>query len=218
VRCLSTRALVQLQNSKICVVRNQVCSQVASCSWHVHRVVCRIFGKIIRKEIPANIVFEDDRALGFTDVNPQAPVHILVIPKKPITVSTGCRRCPSEQYIERALCPSLSTRSVLWWLRQGISAADDADESLLGHLMLTARAVAKEQGLASGYRLVVNEGKDGAQSVFHRECEHCHLPSREEVPHSASSLTRSTVHRCGFAVFAVHIHILGGRQMSWPPG
>ena len=52
---------------------------------------CRIFGKIIRKEIPANIVFEDDRALAFTDVNPQAPVHILVIPKKPITVSSKCR-------------------------------------------------------------------------------------------------------------------------------
>ena len=53
---------------------------------------------------------------------------------------------------------------------QGISTAEDEDASLLGHLMLTARAVAKEQGLASGYRLVVNDGKDGAQSVFHREC------------------------------------------------
>eukprot|EP01043_Picozoa_sp_COSAG02_P000979 COSAG02_NODE_20_length_53673_cov_86.864841_14_plen_114_part_00 len=79
---------------------------------------------------------------------------------------------------------------------QGISAAEDADESLLGHLMLTARAVAKEQGLASGYRLVVNDGKDGAQSVFHREYWDCHLPSREEMAHSASS---HLCRRCGVA-------------------
>ena len=93
-----------------------------------------IFGKIIRREIPADIVFEDDRALAFADANPQAPVHILVIPKKPIS---------------------------------GISAAEDCDESVLGHLMLTARSVAKEQGLAAGYRLVVNDGAEGAQSVYH---------------------------------------------------
>eukprot|EP01043_Picozoa_sp_COSAG02_P000978 COSAG02_NODE_20_length_53673_cov_86.864841_13_plen_69_part_00 len=65
---------------------------MASRSQPMRRVACRIFGKIIRKEIPANIVFEDDRTLAFTDVNPQAPVHILVIPKKPITVSTDSRR------------------------------------------------------------------------------------------------------------------------------
>ena len=84
------------------------------------------------------------------------------------------------------LCPTLSTRNALWWVHQGISAAEDGDEALLGHLMLTARAVAKEQGLASGYRLVVNDGKDGAQSVFHREYGHC---QQEKTWHFASPYT-----------------------------
>ena len=121
------------------------------------------------------MVFEDDRALAFTDVNPQAPVHILVIPKKPITVSSDFRRCPLESCRGNiaALPSPWHKRIALWWVHQGISAAEDRDEALLGHLMLTARAVAKEQGLASGYRLVVNDGKDGAQSVFHREYGHC---------------------------------------------
>ncbi|KAJ1455670.1 protein kinase C inhibitor [Pelagophyceae sp. CCMP2097] len=111
-----------------------------------------IFGKIIRKEIPARIAYEDDLCLAFHDVSPQAPIHVLVIPKKPLT---------------------------------GISAAAAEDAALLGHLMLTARNVAVDVlGLGeSGYRLVVNDGKDGAQSVYH-----------------------------------LHVHILGGRQMTWPPG
>ena len=93
-------------------------------------------------------MFEDDRALAFVDVSPQAPVHILVIPKKPIT---------------------------------GISAAEDCDEALLGHLMLTARSVAKEQGLAAGYRLVVNDGTEGAQSVYHL---HVHILGGRQCVHS----------------------------------
>lgn len=110
-----------------------------------------IFSKILRKEIPADIVHEDERCLAFRDISPQAPVHVLVIPKKPIS---------------------------------GISAATDDDAALLGHLMLTAKAVAEQEGLSGdGYRLVVNDGKNGAQSVYH-----------------------------------LHIHILGGRQMTWPPG
>jgi len=109
-----------------------------------------IFGKIIRKEIPAKIVYEDDTALAFHDVNPQAPVHVLVIPKRKIAM---------------------------------IEHATEEDEPLLGHLMVTAVKVAKELGLENGYRLVVNNGSDGAQSVYH-----------------------------------IHIHILGGRQMNWPPG
>ncbi|XP_041985446.1 histidine triad nucleotide-binding protein 1-like [Aricia agestis] len=110
-----------------------------------------IFGKIIRKEIPAKIVFEDDQCMAFHDVNPQAPTHILVIPKKPI--------------------PQLSK-------------SEDADEQLLGHLLVAARKIAAQEGLdKSGFRLVVNDGKNGAQSVYH-----------------------------------LHIHILGGRQMQWPPG
>jgi histidine triad (HIT) family protein len=109
-----------------------------------------IFSKIIRREIPANIVYEDDLALAFTDVHPQAPVHILVIPKKPI--------------------PQLAD-------------AEPEDQAVLGHLLLVAKQVATAAGLTNGYRLVVNNGADAGQTVFH-----------------------------------LHLHILGGRQMAWPPG
>ena len=109
-----------------------------------------IFGKIIRREIPADIVYEDELALAFKDVNPQAPVHILVIPKKPISK---------------------------------LAEAESQDSELLGHLLLTAKKVAQEAGLANGYRLVINNGDDGGQTVYH-----------------------------------LHLHILGGRQMKWPPG
>jgi histidine triad (HIT) family protein len=109
-----------------------------------------IFGKIIRREILANIVYEDDLALAFTDVNPQAPVHILVIPKKPI--------------------PKLAE-------------AEPEDQALLGHLLLTAQRVAEQAGLTNGYRVVINTGDDGGQTVDH-----------------------------------LHLHILGGRHMAWPPG
>lgn len=109
-----------------------------------------IFSKIIRKEIPANIVYEDDLCLAFTDVNPQAPVHILLIPKKTIV---------------------------------NIDTAQPEDQDLLGHLLLTVRKVAAQAGLKNGYRIVMNTGNDGGQSVYH-----------------------------------LHIHILGGRSLSWPPG
>jgi len=109
-----------------------------------------IFGKIIRREIPADIVYEDDLALAFNDVQPQAPVHILLIPKKPIVK---------------------------------LSDAQESDRDLLGHLLLTAKRVAQEAGLSNGYRVVINTDSDGGQSVYH-----------------------------------LHLHILGGRQMTWPPG
>jgi histidine triad (HIT) family protein len=110
-----------------------------------------IFGKIIRKEIPANIVYEDDLCLAFTDITPQAPTHILVIPKKPI--------------------PKLSD-------------ATSEDKELLGHLLLTVKQVADQAGLAeNGYRVVINTGNDGGQTVFH-----------------------------------LHLHLLGGRSLDWPPG
>jgi len=109
-----------------------------------------IFKRIIDKEIPANIVYEDDQSLAFHDVSPQAPTHVLVIPKKEI--------------------PSLAD-------------ADDADSQLLGHLLNVARRVAKDLGLENGYRTVINSGSDGGQSVDH-----------------------------------LHIHILGGRHLTWPPG
>ncbi|ANV84899.1 histidine triad nucleotide-binding protein [Picosynechococcus sp. PCC 7003] len=98
-----------------------------------------IFGKIIRREIPADIVYEDDLVLAFRDVNPQAPVHILVIPKKPISMLT---------------------------------AADDTDQALLGHLLLTVKKIAHQENLDKGYRVVINTGEDGGQTVFHL---HLHL-------------------------------------------
>jgi histidine triad (HIT) family protein len=93
-----------------------------------------IFGKIIRREIPATIVYEDELVLAFKDVNPQAPTHLLVIPKKPL--------------------PKLE-------------AATEADRNLLGHLLLTAKKVAAESGLTNGYRVVINNGDDGGQTVAH---------------------------------------------------
>ncbi|MBN3945325.1 MAG: histidine triad nucleotide-binding protein [Nostoc sp. NMS7] len=109
-----------------------------------------IFSKIISREIPADIVYEDNLALAFKDIHAQAPVHILVIPKKPI--------------------PSLAD-------------AESHDHALLGHLLLTAKRVAEEAGLKNGYRVVINTGDDGGQTVHH-----------------------------------LHLHILGGRQLNWPPG
>ncbi len=94
-----------------------------------------IFGKIIRKEIPAKIVYEDESCLAFHDVSPQAPVHVLVIPKKPIV---------------------------------SLEQLEDEDAPLLGHLWLTIQKVARQLELAeSGYRVVVNCGRDGGQSVDH---------------------------------------------------
>jgi histidine triad (HIT) family protein len=98
-----------------------------------------IFSKIIRKEIPADIVYEDDLALAFRDVYPQAPVHILIIPKKVIV---------------------------------SISAATTEDTNLLGHLLLVVKKVAIQEGLENGYRVVINTGEDGGQTVFHL---HLHL-------------------------------------------
>ena len=98
-----------------------------------------IFGKIIRREIPANIVYEDDIALAFKDINPQAPTHILIIPKKPISQ---------------------------------LDAVTPEDRDLLGHLLLTVKKVAQQVGLTNGYRVVINNGVDGGQTVYHL---HLHL-------------------------------------------
>ena len=99
-----------------------------------------IFGKIIRKEIPANIIYEDELCLAFHDVSPQAPVHVLVIPKKPI---------------------------------QSLVQLQASDAALLGHLLVVIAQVAAELDLAdSGYRVVLNCGRDGGQSVGHL---HFHL-------------------------------------------
>nr|XP_040141971.1 histidine triad nucleotide-binding protein 2, mitochondrial isoform X4 [Ictidomys tridecemlineatus] len=109
-----------------------------------------IFSRILDRSLPADILYEDQQCLVFRDVAPQAPVHFLVIPKKPIP---------------------------------RISQAEEEDQQLLGHLLLVAKKTAKAEGLGDGYRLVINDGKLGAQSVYH-----------------------------------LHIHVLGGRQLQWPPG
>ena len=109
-----------------------------------------LFEKIIDKEIPAEIIFEDEIAIVIKDINPQAPTHLLIIPKKVI--------------------PKLSDSS-------------DDDKNVLGHLMLIARDISTELGLDETFRLVVNNGAKAGQSVFH-----------------------------------LHIHLLSGRQLNWPPG
>jgi histidine triad (HIT) family protein len=108
-----------------------------------------IFGKIINREIDADIIYEDEQSLAFRDINPQAPTHFLVIPKKPI--------------------PKLTE-------------AGEEDRDLLGHLLLVASKVARDEGLED-FRLNVNNGAGASQTVFH-----------------------------------LHVHVLGGRSFSWPPG
>ena len=109
-----------------------------------------LFQKIADKEIPAKLVYEDDVCIAFHDIAPQAPTHILVVPRKPIP-------------------------------RGG--AATVEDQATLGHLLLTAGNVARELGLENGFRTVINNGPDAG----------------ETVPH-------------------LHVHVLGGRPMTWPPG
>jgi len=110
-----------------------------------------LFCRIARKEIPSKVVHEDDRALAFEDINPKAPVHILVIPRKHIPT---------------------------------INELSQEDNSLVGHLVQVARAIAAEKGISEGgYRLVFNCRADAGQEVYH-----------------------------------VHLHLLGGRKFSWPPG
>jgi histidine triad (HIT) family protein len=109
-----------------------------------------VFGKIITREMPATIVYEDEHCLAFRDINPQAPTHVLLIPKKEI--------------------PRL------------IDATEE-DRALLGHLMLAAGKIARALGAGDAFRLVVNNGAGAGQSVFH-----------------------------------LHLHIIAGRHMAWPPG
>ncbi len=109
-----------------------------------------IFGRIIRREVPADIVYEDDSCLAFRDVNPQAPVHVLLIPKKPI---------------------------------ESLDSLSEDDRELAGHLLMKVPEIAAQLGLSDGYRTVINTGANGGQTVFH-----------------------------------LHLHILGGRGLSWPPG
>ena len=103
-----------------------------------------IFSKIINREIPADIVYEDELCLAFRDVNPQAPVHILIIPKQAITK---------------------------------IVDAAETDQLLLGHLLLKAGDIAKEQGYEDSFRLIINNGAEAGQTVFHL---HVHILAGRE--------------------------------------
>ncbi|HVU09175.1 MAG TPA: histidine triad nucleotide-binding protein [Verrucomicrobiae bacterium] len=98
-----------------------------------------LFEKIAAREIPAQIVYEDDLVLAIRDINPQAPTHVLIFPKKPVT---------------------------------RIGEAKSEDEKILGHLLLKAAEVAKKLDLKGGYRLVINNGADGGETVPHL---HCHI-------------------------------------------
>ena len=110
-----------------------------------------LFCKIVNREIPASIVYEDDRVLAFNDINPQAPTHVLVVPKRHIA---------------------------------SLNEATADDDRLIGELVRRAAAIAAERGIAAGgYRAVFNTNRDAGQTVFH-----------------------------------VHLHLIGGRSMSWPPG
>jgi histidine triad (HIT) family protein len=110
-----------------------------------------LFTRIINREIPATFVHEDERCIAIRDINPQAPTHVLIIPRKPLV---------------------------------GVQEATDEDAALLGHLLLVGHQLAARLGVAAaGYRLVLNAGDDGGQTVPH-----------------------------------LHVHLLGGRRMTWPPG
>ena len=109
------------------------------------------FCQIVSGKIPADLVYQDDRSLAFRDINPQAPAHVLVIPREHL---------------------------------ESLDEATQKDEALLGHLLRVAARVANEQGLSEGgYRTVINTGAGAGQSVFH-----------------------------------LHVHVLGGRSLNWPPG
>jgi histidine triad (HIT) family protein len=110
-----------------------------------------LFCKIIKREIPASIVYEDDRILAFNDINPQAPTHVLVVPKRHI---------------------------------ESLNALVAGDDGIVGEVVRRAAAIAKDRGVsAGGYRTVFNTNRDAGQTVFH-----------------------------------IHLHLLGGRHMAWPPG
>ena len=109
-----------------------------------------LFCKIVDGTIPAKAVYQDEKCIAFSDINPQAPTHFLVIPREHIA---------------------------------SLAHAGSDHSALLGHLLFTAAEIARSKGLANGYRVVVNSGRDGGQTVDH-----------------------------------VHLHVLGGRHLTWPPG
>ncbi|TQD75951.1 hypothetical protein C1H46_038524 [Malus baccata] len=144
-----------------------------------------IFDKIINQEIPAKVVFEDDKVLAFRDINPQAPIHILIIPKVRDGL-TGLSKVygvlPNHAGIVGAFtaCAFLGALDQRRWMH---AYAEERHTEILGQLLYAAKLIAKQEGLDDGFRIVINDGPNGCQSVYH-----------------------------------LHIHLLGGRQMNWPPG
>jgi len=116
----------------------------------IARVADCLFCKIIERQIPASIVYEDDRVLAFNDINPQAPTHVLVVPKRHIA---------------------------------SLDELSQGDDEIVGEVVRRAAAIAKERGITAGYRTVFNTNRDAGQTVFH-----------------------------------IHLHLLGGRSLHWPPG
>jgi histidine triad (HIT) family protein len=110
-----------------------------------------LFCKIIKREIPSSIVYEDDRVFAFNDINPQAPTHVLVVSKRHI---------------------------------ESLNALEPSDDAIVGEIVRRAAAIAKERGISTrGYRTVFNTNREAGQTVFH-----------------------------------IHLHLIGGRAMAWPPG
>lgn len=118
--------------------------------WEVNILTDCLFCKIVEKKIPSDIIYEDDKVVAFNDINPQAPVHFLVIPKEHI---------------------------------KSVGEIDSTHKSLMGHMIYVASKLAKENELDGGYRIVNNCGQQGGQTVDH-----------------------------------IHFHVLGKRNMQWPPG
>ena len=110
-----------------------------------------LFCKIVRSEIPASIVYQDDRLIAFDDINPQAPTHVLIVPRRHVST---------------------------------LNDLDAADDQLIGEMVRRAAAIASERGIsAGGYRTVFNTNREAGQTVFH-----------------------------------IHLHLIGGRSLAWPPG
>ncbi len=109
-----------------------------------------VFCKIVKGQLPSKKVFEDERVYAFEDINPVAPTHVLIVPKKHIV---------------------------------GLQELTEEDACLVGHMFVVAKRIAQERNLKGGYRTVFNVGEDAGQSVFH-----------------------------------LHLHLIGGRKMAWPPG
>ncbi|KAJ8758701.1 hypothetical protein K2173_000422 [Erythroxylum novogranatense] len=151
----SVRILRQLRSPRSLFSTNATNNEEAlakEAAASAHTNASTIFDKIIAKEIPSSTVYEDENVLAFRDINPQAPVHVLVIPK----------------------------------FRDGLTdlgKAEPRHEDILGKLLYAAKIVAEKEGILEGFRVVINNGPDACQSVYH-----------------------------------LHLHVLGGRQMKWPPG